>query len=687
VPTYTTPGVYYERVDASPLGIAAIRTDIAGFVGIASRGPLHTPVPVQSWRQFQAYFGDFTGVGYLAYAVRAFFENGGSKCWVVRVASDLAAEADVSIPGLFVGPRVDLWRIAAFSPGIFGNNLDITLRETHVAQTLIAANNSSLETSKVASVAGFSRATHVRLSQDGKKGCVWKVVSDVDAINQQLIWVSPKPEARLPYDAPLTGFDPNQPILVESVEYTLLVHELGRLVRVYTNLSLVPEHPKYGPALLSGSRLPRTCGETQDLQMSPEPILIELAPGMDTAHWLSQGLLPLASWDRANNKAISLSADATLPLNGGADGLALLSVHDFIGEEISPLDSDTVKQQKRRGMRAIEEVCEVSIIAVPDIHIQPMPSPLKSPFPPCTPDPCLPSGLPTTAIPRLSALGDFPPVFSLEDIFQVQAALVQQCEKLRDRIAVLDPPYAVSRNDALRIGSVQAWRQRFDSNYAAFYYPWLKVVDPLRETSALTRDIPPSGHVAGQYALTDNQVGVHKAPANAPLVWVQDVTVFVGDTEHGIFNPQGINAIRPLAGRGLRIFGARTVSSNSDFRYVNVRRLLMMVEKAIYISTQWAVFEPNDAFTRAKFRLSLTSYLLALWQKGALIGNTANQAFFIKCDESNNPDADRNNGKLQADIGIAPSKPFEFVVLRVGRIDNKFEISEASGSALAGGLF
>ena len=624
-------------------------------------------------------------MGYLAYAVRAFFENGGGKCWVVRVASDLATEADVSIPGLFVGPRVGLWRIAAFSPGVFGNNLNITIRETHAAQTLIPANNPSPEISKVASVTGFSRAAHVRLSQDGKDN-VWKVVSDIDAINRQLIWVNPKPEARLPYDAPLTGFDPNQPILVESVEYTLLVHELGRLVRVYTNLSLVPEHPRYGPGLLPSIALPKTCGEAQDLQMSPEPILIELAPGMDAAQWLSQGLLPLARWDVANAKAVPIGPDNTLALNDGADGLALLGTYDFMGEDISVLDSDTVKQQKRRGLRALEDVCEVSIIAVPDIHIQPLAIPPKSPQPPCIPDPCMPLGLPLAAVPRTPAVGDLPPVFSEENIFQVQAALIQQCEKLRDRIAVLDPPYAAARDDALGLGAVQAWRSRFDSNYAAFYYPWLKVVDPLREASALTRDIPPSGHVAGQYAHTDNLVGVHKAPANAPLVWIQDVTVFVNDAEHGVLNPQGINAIRPLAGRGLRIFGARTVSSDPDFRYVNVRRLLMMVEKAIYISTQWAVFEPNDAFTRAKLRLSLISYLLALWQKGALMGNTANQAFFVECDEGNNPESERSNGKLQADVGFAPSKPFEFVVLKVGRIDNKFEITEASGTVLARGL-
>jgi len=269
-------------------------------------------------------------------------------------------------------------------------------------------------------------------------------------------------------------------------------------------------------------------------------------------------------------------------------------------------------------------------------------------------------------------------VFSEVEIFQVQSAQVQQCERRRDRIALLDPPFAAARDDALGVGAASAWRGRFDSKYAAFYYPWLRVVDPLRSLVALTRDIPPSGHVAGQYAQTDLQLGVHKAPANAPLVWVQDVTVVVNDAVQGVLNPVGINAIRPLPGRGIRIFGARTVSSDPSWRFVNVRRLLMMIEKAIDLSIQWAVFEPNDVFTRAKLRLAITSFLLALWQKGALMGSSPEEAFRIKCDEENNPPSTRDNGRLLAEVLVAPSQPFEFVILRVGRVHDEFEITEVT---------
>jgi hypothetical protein len=223
---------------------------------------------------------------------------------------------------------------------------------------------------------------------------------------------------------------------------------------------------------------------------------------------------------------------------------------------------------------------------------------------------------------------------------------------------------------------VQAWRNQFDSTYAAFYFPWVRVVDPLRTLNGVTRDIPPSGHVAGQYANTDLTIGVHKAPANAPLAWTQDTTVTVNDAEHGILNPLGINAIRPLTGRGIRIFGARTVSSDPDWRYINIRRLMIMIEKAFYLSSQWAAFEPNDDITQAKLRLSLTSFLISLWQQGALAGATTDAAFFVRCDRTINPSPQRDEGQLLALVGVAPVNPFEFVVVRVGRTANEFEITE-----------
>ncbi len=664
--TYETPGVYYERVDATTPAISAIRTDVAGFVGMALRGPVDTAIPIQSWRQFQAHFGNFTGSGYLAYAVRAFFENGGKRCWVVRVASNdpnggaKAASVVIQGPSDKSGqPGKDIWRIVASSPGTWGDALSILLKETHRAQTVTIPLGSVPQFSVVASTSGFTRATMVRLSQGTTK--VWKVVSDINPVENRLVWVNENPRYRLSYDSPVEGFDRDMPILIESVEYTLVVEELGIPIALYERLSLVPEHDNYGPKVLSPLDVTTDFETKGILPPLPRPVVIE-----------ERRELPLPTLE-----PLHTALDITLTLDGGADGLALLQAYDFIGEEVSPLDSDEQKALKRRGMRVLAEVDEVAMVAIPDIHIQPKSIPRQEPPQVCIPDPCLPNNYIPPATPRTPVEVELPPVFSENDIYRVQAELVLHCEQRRDRIALLDPPFAAARDDELGVGAIREWRSRFDSKYAALYYPWMRVVDPLRSLVSLTRDIPPSGHVAGQYATADLTVGVHKAPANTALTWAQDVTVLVNDAVHGLLNPLGINVIRSLPGRGIRVFGARTLSSDPDWRFVNVRRLLMMIEKAVNLSTQWAVFEPNDVYTRTKLRLSLMSFLIALWQQGALVGETIQEAFFVKCDEENNPASERANGRLLAEVGVAPSKPFEFVVLRVGRTNNEFEISEA----------
>lgn len=664
--TYLTPGVYYQRVDASPPAITAIRTDIAGFVGIAVRGPVDTAIPVESFRQFQAQFGTFTGVGFLAYTVRAFFENGGRRCWIVRVASGDpvggAAPAAATVQSANVVPR-DVWLVSASSPGVWGDNLTVTVQETHRAQTLTVPGPVQPNFSVVDSTNGFARASLVRLSQPGAPS-ILKVVSDIDGRNQALVWLNDKPARRMVYDAPVAGFDLNRPILIESVEYTLLVAELGVPVALYENLSLIPENENYAPAVLAPLTAPVDNDPTQTLPPIPHPIVVED---------LRTDFVELAL---ARTLETLQVPPAPMPLTLGRDGLSLLTTYDFIGEDSDPLDSDEIKKAKTRGLRVLKAVDEVAMVAVPDIHIQPFLPPGNAPIAPCIPDPCLPMAIPPAVAPPPVESTELPPVFSDAAIAQVEAALVEHCENLGDRIAILDPPISASRNDQLGLGAVIAWRSRFDSKYAALYYPWSRVVDPLQSVASITRDIPPSGHVAGQYAASDFAIGVHKAPANAPLIWIQDVTVPLNGTQHGILNSGGINVLRALPGRGLRIMGARTVSSDPDWIFVNVRRLMMMIEKAIYKSTQWAVFEPNNSITQAALRLSLTSFLISLWQKGALAGATAAEAFFVKCDASNNPPDQTDIGMLLAQVGVSPSYPFEFVVLRVGRVGNQFEVTE-----------
>jgi phage tail sheath protein FI len=176
--------------------------------------------------------------------------------------------------------------------------------------------------------------------------------------------------------------------------------------------------------------------------------------------------------------------------------------------------------------------------------------------------------------------------------------------------------------------------------------------------------------------------GVHVAAANAALEWAQDVTLAVDAERHGLLNSLQINVIRALSGRGLRLLGARTLSSDPDWRFVNVRRLVSMIGKALGSALQWAVFEPNDWRTRAKLALVAGSFLEELWRRGALAGARAEQAYFVRCDDSNNPPDTRERGELLMQIGVAPSVPMEFVVLRIGRDANGLALSE-DGAAQA----
>ncbi len=674
---YQTPGVYYERVDADVAGVTAVATDVTGFVGIAERGPINTPVPIQSWRQFQAHFGDFSSRAYLAYAVRGFFENGGRRCYVVRIASvDTSGGAKYSEFTLYsnsTGKPVPIWQLKSSSQGTWGHEVSIKLSQSALAQTTTKAIVTDGKFSYVESTSGFSRGSLVRLSQGVVSA--FHVVNKIDGIEKRLLWAAQEVAESLPYDKPLTGFQRDQSIVVESIEYTLVVYYKQRAVATYEGLSLIPEHHRYGPLILAEPDYPALLQPQVKIASVPAYIIIEeQRAAFNTNNSPRYRAQLLASTTLDNSLPTNLPNTPAL-LMGGQDGLSLLSAQDFVGEEVSPNDSDHIKRAKTRGLRVLNAVNEVALIAIPDINIQAQLPSKNAPLIPCNPDPCLPTSYISPVAPCKAEPVEMPPLFSEEDIYRVQAEMINICELRRDRVALLDAPFSTAQQEALGVAAIRAWRQRFDSTYAVLNFPWLTTVDPLRLQSVGNRIIPPSGHVAGLFAHSELSKGVHKAPANDSMSWVQSVTITVDDERHGLLNSLGVNVIRNFAGRGIRIFGARTLSSDPDWHYVNVRRLLLMIGKAIYLSVQWAAFEPNNHITRNKLRLSLMSFLIALWQQGALSGDSIEQAFFVKCDDENNPPVERDNGRLWVHIGVAPSKPFEFIVLRVGRFDNAFEIT------------
>jgi phage tail sheath protein FI len=244
-----------------------------------------------------------------------------------------------------------------------------------------------------------------------------------------------------------------------------------------------------------------------------------------------------------------------------------------------------------------------------------------------------------------------------DGVKEVQLKMIAHCERMGDRMAILDPLPDLSAQE------VKKWRERdtnYDSKYAAMYYPWITVSGP----DGRPVDVPPSGHLAGIYARSDNERGVHKAPANEVIRGALNPVAQVTKGEQDVLNPVGVNCIRSFTGRGVRVWGARTLSSDPQWRYINVRRLFNFVEESIEQGTQWVVFEPNDADLWARVRRDVGAFLTGVWRDGMLFGSTPGEAFFVKCDAENNPEDVRDRGQLVIDVGLAPVKPAEFVVFR-----------------------
>lgn len=300
-------------------------------------------------------------------------------------------------------------------------------------------------------------------------------------------------------------------------------------------------------------------------------------------------------------------------LTGGNDGNPPASASDYIGTTGMP--------GSKTGIKSLEDIDEINIIAAPGITNE-----------------------------------------------NVQNELINQCESKKDRFAVLDmPPSVIDVEGALE------HRDKYDSKYSAIYFPWVKSFDPLDQ---ITIDIPASGYIAGIYARSDNTRGVHKAPANEVVLGAVDVKIPIGKGEQDILNPKGVNCIRSFSGRGIRVWGARTISSDSLWKYINVRRLFIYLEKSIEQGTQWVVFEPNDEKLWARVRQTITQFLTTVWREGALMGTTPEEAFFVKCDRTTMTQDDIDNRRLICVIGVAPVKPAEFVIFRIAQWTGGSSVTE-----------
>ncbi len=321
-----------------------------------------------------------------------------------------------------------------------------------------------------------------------------------------------------------------------------------------------------------------------------------------------------------------LDKGVTVTLSGGVatTEVATIGPADYVGNSAD-----------RTGFGGLEAVDEVTMLAVPDL----------------------------TAAYERGMIDD-------EGFKAVQLAMIAHCELMSDRVAILDPP--PGRNAQ----AIKDWRTNeagYDSKYATLYWPRLKVMDPVQGKAIF---VPPSGHIAGVWARNDDTRGVHKAPANEVIRGALSLELNITKIEHDQLNPIAVNCIRSFPGQGIRVWGARTLSSDPEWRYLNVRRLFNYVEESILLGTSWVVFEPNDPKLWDSVRRTVNMFLRRTWREGALFGKTPAEAFFVKCDAENNPPENRDAGILTVEIGIAPVKPAEFVVFRISQFSGGAGLDE-----------
>jgi uncharacterized protein len=628
MPEYLTPGLYVEETSFRSKSIEGVATSTAGIAGFTRYGPVPhglpfdttppgLPVPpavvqdpplVTSFSEFERAFGGLetvaNGPNYTALGARAFFDNGGRRLYVARVFGwPRDANGDIDFAGLFA------------------------------TRTIAAGGTDVVEwRARWPGAAGEHFRIVIRLRRSKNV-----LVPTTDAQGAPTVRLTTVREFALVELAPLAGSTergddaPLDPASIRVVRRNVQTDELelegpgGReplptdqavfhvrlevLVRwgdredSYVELAVHPEHPRSIFRVLGREDPPDEFGLVWLRWLgAASPTPGEMAGAL-------QQLVP----------ALLTSTDGVL-LAGGADGQET-SPATIEGDEANPDDL----RQAASGLNALGEIEDIAIVIAPDT----------------------------------ARLTD--PAISQVAVDRV----ISHCERLRYRMAIVDPPAESS------ISEVRRFRSQFDTKYAALYYPWLEILDPgaVPDPGAPPPRlmVPPSGFVAGIYARNDIERGVYKAPANEVIRGITRFETNVTFDRQAVLNPEGINALRFFEGRSNRVWGARTLSSDPEWKYVNVRRLFIYLEHSIDRSTQWAVFEPNNERLWSSIRQTIEDFLLVTWRSGALMGTRPDEAYFVRCDRTTMTQNDLDNGRLICLIGVAPTYPAEFVIFRIGQ--------------------
>jgi len=659
MPEYLSPGVYVEEIEAGPKPIEGVSTSTAGMVGMTVRGPSDgLPRLVTSFADFRRQFGGYLddtaldGHQYLPYAVRGFFENGGKRVYIKRVldtgsanAADTAMAANPPVGGIVT--RLLVNAVAAASTIRL-----ISMRGIENAATIdLTQVKNGTTTTETATVAGYTpgtrtvtlsaplansyeaRYTSVAITSIADPGTpVVLEAADAGAWGNDIsVQVFHTSAASAEVQAIVTTTNPNDGVQLstgngfypgaivefekgQSKAYARVTAVNGNVITVATPFGGATDlDPDAGTA----TTMARTCefrlvvsydGVTEDydglsLNNTTSRYYADIINNMSTiVHVPSSVVADTTTEDPFTQP--SAADGLNVALAGGLNGNAA-SDTDYLGVDNGP--------GQRSGIAALADIDEVSLVAAPGQTGQ-----------------------------------------------TIQNGLIAHCELLLDRFAVLDPVYAA--NNALQ--DIQDQRNLYDTKYAALYFPNLRAFDPLTGGEIV---LPPSGHVLGLYAKTDIERGVHKAPANVVVGSITGLDLTINKGEQDILNPNNINVIRDFrsSGRGYRVWGARCLTSDSQWKYVPVRRLFIFVEESLDEGLQWVVFEPNAEPLWARVRQSISNFLVRVWRDGALMGATPEEAYFVRCDRTTMTQDDIDNGRLIILVGIAPVKPAEFVIVRI----------------------
>ena len=662
MPEYLAPGVYVEETSFRSKSIEGVSTTVTGLVGPTRYGPIDLdPDIITSLVEFeriygdrqQLVFGDATTHNYLWQAVRAFFEEGGKRLYVGRIFRALLRPAAISVPPYerppdnivddgtvddqnsdnqyfdgharvlltragFTGPANAVLIRARF-PGVAGN-LRIRIMAKLGQNVLAAEGEGANRRLTVGSLREYDTVWLDDLSSpisSPPSGGSLYVARFNDA---EQTWIFSQTDTVSASDYRLNSLTATNVIgesdRVRVVTLTVTITTAdGSSTSVWDNVPLDPNHKSTFGSLDSLKELfaqnPNSMSQARSL-----PVVILTGDNLDTGRDLLQALAGsdynMLIANLANDDSTDAERTVDSLLTGGNDGQ-----RPTASEYIGNVDPDT---NQKYGLLSFEDLEDISIVAAP------------------------------------GATANYNE--NKTDANATVNALISHAARMRYRIAVLDA------GENLSISEVRDQRAKIDSSYAALYYPWVKILDPVTNREI---NVPPSGHVAGIYARNDVNRAVYKAPANEVVNLAIGFEKLINRAQQEVLNPEGINCFRFFEGRGFRLWGARTVSSDPEWKYVNLRRYFAYLEHSIDKGTQWAVFEPNGEMLWGNVRRTIEDFLLNEWQMGALLGDKPEKAYFVKCDRSTMTQNDLDNGRLVCLIGVAPLKPAEFVIFRIGQ--------------------